>query len=544
VENASSERTFANGNSEELTMNHQFRPMAQHRISSKWPAASVIGAVIAGICAAFTFAVVARADVKLPKIFSNHMVLQCDTPANLWGWAEAGEEVTAALAGKSKTTKAGADGKWRVQLDKLAAGGPHTLTVKGKNTLTVNDVLVGEVWLASGQSNMAMTVSGSRNASEERATAKHPNIRMFTVARNPAREPRSDCGGSWVVCSPETVGAFSATAYFFGRDLHMKLAVPVGLINSSVGGTPIEAWTSLEGQKSKTELNELLASWDQRAARYDPAKAKEVYEKQLAAWKVAAQKARAERKPVPRAPRRPVDPRDESHHPAVLYNGMIAPLIPYTLRGAIWYQGESNANSDKSGKLYALQLPLLVHDWRTRWGQGDFPFAWVQLPNYQTGAQGWPLVREAMLQTLSVPKTGMAIAIDVGEAKDIHPKNKQEVGRRLALWARAKVYGETIPWSGPLPAGHKVQNGTVELSFKHTDGGLVAKGGELSGFTIAGADKKWRPAVARIQGDKVLVSSPDVKNPVAVRYDWANNPDGNLYNKAGLPSSPFRTDKD
>jgi hypothetical protein len=499
--------------------------------------------LLAGLLAAAVLAGPARADVRLPKIISDHMVVQRGAAVPVWGWADAGEEVTVSLAGQTQTARADAGGKWRVKLDKLEAAGPHTLTVKGKNTLTVKDVLVGEVWLASGQSNMQWSVAQARDPDKERAAADFPQIRMFTVARKPAREPQSDCSGSWQVCSPQTVGQFSAAAYFFGRDLHQKLGVPVGLINSSYGGTIIEAWISQDALKSLPELKGVLASYEKRAATYDPEKAKADYDKRLAAWQEAARKAREKGKQPPPRPRQPTDPRRSPNYPAVLFNGMIAPLIPYAIRGAIWYQGESNAGSEDSGRLYALELPLLIRDWRGRWKE-DFPFAWVQLPNYESPAKGWPLVREAMLKALAVPNTGMAVAIDIGEARNIHPKNKQEVGRRLALWARAKVYGEKTPCSGPLPAGHKVSGSTVELTFRHADGGLVAKGGELRGFTIAGADGKWRPAEARIEGDKVLVSSPEVKEPVAVRYDWANNPDGNLYNGAGLPASPFRTDKD
>jgi Carbohydrate esterase, sialic acid-specific acetylesterase len=499
--------------------------------------------LLAGLLAAAALAVPARGDVRLPKIISDHMVLQRGAAVPVWGWADPDEEVTVSVAGQTKTAKAGADGKWSAKLDRLEAAGPHTLTVKGKNTLTVNDVLVGEVWLASGQSNMGMTVDRARDFDKEQEAAKLPQLRMFNVGHKPAREPQSDCTGSWQVCSPETVGSFSATAYFFGRDLHQKLAVPVGMINSSVGGTPIEAWTSMDVQAARPELKALLASWDKKAAEYDPEKAKAKYQKDLAAWKEAAEKARLEGKTPPRRPQAPVRPEDDSHHPAVLFNGMIAPLIPYAIKGAVWYQGESNAGNEEPGKLYGVQLPLLVHDWRARWGEGDFPFAWVQLPNYQ-GPRGWPYVREAMLQALSLPNTGMTVNIDIGEAHDIHPKNKQEVGRRLALWARAEVYGEKVPWSGPLPVGKEVNGDTVELTFQHADGGLKAPGGELRGFTVAGADGKWHAARARIEGDKVLVSSPEVKEPVAVRYDWASDPDGNLYNGAGLPASPFRTDKD
>jgi hypothetical protein len=498
--------------------------------------------LLAGLCT--LSAAPARADVRLPAIISDHMVVQRDSAVPIWGWAGAAEQVTVALAGQTKTAKTGADGKWLVNLDPLHSAGPHTLTVKGTNTLTIGDVLVGEVWLASGQSNMEMTVSGSRDFDKEQAASDLPRIRMFTVRRHPSREPQPDCKGTWRICAPETVGAFSATAYFFGKELHQKLGVPVGLVNSSFGGTPIEAWTSMEMQKDRPELKALLASWDKRAADYNPEAAKAAYEKQLAKWKEVAEKAKAEGKTAPRAPPRPIDPSEQSHHPAVLFNGMIAPLIPYPIRGAIWYQGESNAGSAQSGRLYGVQLPLLINDWRARWGRGDFPFAWVQLPNYKTTSKGWPYVREAMLESLSLPKTGMTVNIDIGDERDIHPKNKQDIGHRLALWALARVYGQKIPWSGPLPAGQRVIGSTVELSFTHTDGGLVAKADELRGFTIAGADKQWRPALARIEGNKVIVACPDVKEPVCIRYAWSDNPDGNLYNGAGLPASPFRTDKD
>ncbi|HJT78545.1 MAG TPA: sialate O-acetylesterase, partial [Gemmataceae bacterium] len=419
--------------------------------------------VLLAAVSAVALAAPARADVRLPKVFSDHMVLQRDAAVPVWGWADPGEEVTVAVAGQTKKTTAGADGKWAVRLGKLEGAGPLTLTVKGKNERTVRDVLVGEVWLASGQSNMALTVKQARDFAKEKEAAHFPQIRMFTVARHPAREPQADCDGSWQVCSPETVGDFSATAYFFGRDLHQKLNVPVGLINSSYGGTPIEAWTSRGVMAKQPELKALLNLWAHKAAEYDPEEAKARYEEQLAKWKEAAARAKAEGKAPPRPPRKPVRPQDDPHAPAVLFNGMIAPLIPYALRGAIWYQGESNAGSEQSGKLYGVQLPLLVRDWRGRWGEGDFPFAWVQLPNFETQAKGWPFVREAMLHALALPNTGMAVAIDIGEAHDIHPKNKQEVGRRLALWVRAEGYGERLPWSGPLPAEHKVVGDRVEV---------------------------------------------------------------------------------
>ena len=482
-----------------------------------------------------------RADVRLPAIFSDHLVLQRDASVPVWGWAEPGEEVSVCIAGETKTAKAGKDGKWMVRIAKLKAGGPHTLTVKGRNTVTVNDVLVGEVWLGSGQSNMAMTVQSSKDFEQEKAAAKFPQLRMFTVERDPQRAPQSDCKGSWQITTPEAVGPFSAAAYFFGRKLHQELGMPVGLINSSYGGTDIAAWTSEPVQMEIPDLKAAFDKWAKDDAAYDPVKAKAAYEKESAAWKENVKKARAGGNQPPRAPRPPIQPRLSQNHPANLYNGMIAPIIPFAIRGAIWYQGEHNA-SPEGGVRYAIQLPLLIKDWRTRWSY-KFPFAWVQLPNFIRPGEGWMLVRESMLKSLSVPKTGMAITVDIGDPKDIHPKNKQDVGKRLALWALGTVYGKKVPaTSGPLPAGHKVRGSEVVLSFTHADGGLVAKGGELKGFVIAGADKQWKPATARIEGAKIIVSNTDVKKPVASRYAWADNPDCNLFNGAGLPASPFRTD--
>ena len=505
--------------------------------------------LLCGLAVLFSFqAITAKADVKLPSVFSDHMVLQRGTTVPVWGWAEPGEVVTISIAGQTNTAKADATGKWSVKLDKLSASEPVTLTISGKNTVTVNDVLVGEVWLASGQSNMQLPVNDVTNAWSEKAAAKFPQIRMFTVAKHPAVVPETNCEGKWIVCSPETVGSFSATAYFFGRELHQKLGTPIGLINASWGATPIEAWISMAKQEGKKEFDPVFGQWTEKLrGPYDPVKAQAQYEKQLATWKTNSAQRKAEGKPPGDAPEKPVNPREHKNYPANLFNGMIAPLIPYAIRGGIWYQGENNAR-DGFAKLYATQLPLLIQDWRERWGQDTFPFAWVQLPNFRqhTNDPGavshWAVIRESMLRSLAVTNTGMAVTIDVGDPANIHPKNKQAVGHRLALWTLAQVYGEKISFSGPLPAGHKISGDEITLSFKHTDGGLMAKGGGLRGFIIAGADKKWFWAKARIEGEQVIVSNPEVKSPTAVRYGWADNPNCNLYNGAGLPTSPFRTD--
>lgn len=495
------------------------------------------------------------AEVKLPAIFGDHMVLQQGVPLPVWGWADEGEQVTVTLGHQAKTTVADNSGKWSVELDALKSGGPHKLIVEGKNRLTLDEVLVGEVWLCSGQSNMAMTVSRSANFDQEKASANYPGIRMFTVARKTALEPQQDCQGDWQTTSPETVGGFSATAYFFGRRLHEELDVPVGLINSSWGGTPVQAWTSVDVQKAHPQLAQVVEQWQERIKAYDAEVARKAYEKQLDKWnkakeawkaKVAAGEANKDR--PPRRPRPPVDPVTASHRPGNLYNGMIAPLVPFAIQGAIWYQGESNAGHYVAS-LYGLQLATMIKNWRNVWKQGEFPFLWVQLPNFRKPQEkpvetdGWVIVQEQMLKTLSVPNTGMAITIDVGEADDIHPKNKQDVGRRLAQWALAMVYDKDIVRGGPVFASMEKHEDRIILHFNNVGDGLVSKPGQqLEGFAVAGPDKQFVWADARIEGDAVVVSSPQVPEPVAVRYAWAANPKIGLYNEAGLPASPFRTD--
>ena len=503
-------------------------------ISAWWPRmAFLLGAV-------FGMAMAARADVRLPALFSEHMVLQQGVAAPVWGWAQPGETVTVAVAGQAQTAVADAQGKWMVKFAPLKPGGPHRLTVTGKNSLSVGDVLIGEVWLGSGQSNMAFQVQRAAHYEQEQSAADLPQIRMFTVTSAAATQAQADCSGAWTVCAPETVGRFSATLFFAGRELHKALGVPVGLINSSVGGTPIELWISDEAQRHAPELEPFFVAVQTEQKRAESPAAKAQAERQLAAWKAAAAKAKADGQSLPRKPRDVQTPRGRKGTVGGLFNGKIAPLVPYALGGVLWYQGEANTKPGRA-EFYKHQLPLLVQDWRARWG-AELPFAWVQLPNLDRKGDGWMVIREAMLQSLKVPNTGMAVTIDIGDPVNIHPKNKQEVGRRLALWALGTVYGRKVATFGPLPAAHAIKGDTVTCSFTHTDNGLVAKGGDLKGFTIAAADKKWVVAIARIVGNTVVVSHPEVHAPVAVRYAWGGNPDCNLYNGAGLPASPFRTD--
>jgi len=486
------------------------------------------------------------ADVRLPAIIGSNMVLQQDMKDAIWGWAAPGEEVTVTLGSQKATAKADKDGRWQVRLEPLKAGGPMEMTVAGQNMIKVANILVGEVWICSGQSNMAMSVKSSKDSDKEIAEAKYPKIRLFKVANAAVAEPAQDVKGEWVECGPETVGGFSAAGYFFGRDLLKALDVPVGLIHTNWGGTPAEAWTSRATLEADPDLKVIVERQAQAIENFP--KAKENWEanreKLLAKWKADAEKAKAEGKQAPRQPGAPGDPRTSPNSPATLYNGMIAPLLPFGIRGAIWYQGESNA-----GRAYQYRklFPAMIADWRKNWGEGDFPFLFVQLANFKPAKaepadSDWAELREAQTMTLSLPKTGMAVIIDIGEANDIHPKNKQDVGHRLALAAEAIAYGKTIVYSGPLYESMKVEGDKVRLKFKHVGGGLAAKGDKLTGFAVAGEDKKFVWADAKIDGDTVVVSSKDVPKPVAVRYAWADNPDGNLYNKEGLPASPLRTD--
>jgi sialate O-acetylesterase len=497
---------------------------------------------LASVCVLLV-AAPARADVRLPKIIGDHMVLQQGMPAPIWGWADPGEKVTVTLGTCTATATACDRGKWMVKLDAMEAGGPHQVIVQGNNTITLNDVLVGEVWVCSGQSNMQFSVAAARNAEQEIAAANYPKIRLFTVARETADTPQDDCQGSWAACTPETVPGFSAVAYFFGRYLEKELDLPIGLVNTSWGGTPAEAWTSLDAQKDVPELAPTVTRWNQAISQYDPEAARQRYEKAVQAWKQAAAKAKGEGKPAPRRPRAPQDPARSPHRPANLYNGMIAPLIPLAIRGVIWYQGESNAGRAEQ---YETLFPDMIRNWRDKWGQGDFPFLFVQLAPYRYGnadPRNCAELREAQRLTLeSVPNTGMAVTTDIGNVKDIHPKNKQDVGKRLALWALAKTYGKDMVYSGPLYQSMAVEGDKIRVRFEHVGGGLVANGGPLTDFTIAGKDGEFVPAEATIDGQTVVVHSDQVSAPVAVRFGWRDDAEPNLFNREGLPASPFRTD--
>ena len=480
-----------------------------------------------------------QASIKLPALISEHMVLQHGVPVRIWGSADPGEDIRVEFQGQNVAVKAAADGKWTVWLKPLATGGPLRMTIAGASSkVTLDDVLVGEVWIGSGQSNMGFTVNRAVRAQEEIARANYPMIHLFKVKLTVADQPADDVVGKWVVCSPDTVGTFSAVEYFFGRDLYEARHEPMGLIESDWGGTPAQSWTSKPALEAEPTLKFILDDWHKTLAAY-PA-AREKYEQRFAEWKTAAAKAKTAGTTLPVQPRPPAGS-GHQNTPAGLYNAMIAPLTPYAIRGVIWYQGESNASEFHAGP-YRRLFRTMIEDWRRAWGEGDFPFLFVQLANYK-GNAWWPLLRESQTDALELRNTGMAVAIDVGESNDIHPTNKQEVGRRLSLVARRTVYGDPVEYSGPEFRRATPEGNQLRVWFDHADGMQARGGGALTGFTIAGADKKYVTAEARVEGNTIVVSSPEVASPVDVRYAWDADPVCNLVNRAGLPASPFRSDQ-
>ncbi|MBI5474876.1 MAG: sialate O-acetylesterase [Ignavibacteriae bacterium] len=488
----------------------------------------------------------ALANVILPSIFSSGMVLQRNAPIPVWGKAAPGEKIIVKFNGQELQSIVGDDSLWRVDLPATHEGGPYTMTIAGSDTLVLTNVLVGEVWICSGQSNMEFTLAKSIDADKDIPEANHSDIRLFLIKRKVADEPQFTCEAKWEACTPASVKNFSAVAYYFGRRLQELLNVPVGLVQATWGGTPAECWTSREALESNKELLPILEKWREDLARYPEAKKR--YDEELprvsAEWETAAAKARATGEAAPPRPQEPRGP-GSRNTPSGQFNAMISPIASYAMKGVIWYQGEANASRAYQ---YRTLFPAMIADWRKHWGAGDFPFYFVQLPNLKRGPEpsksGWAELREAQLMTLSLPNTGMAVTIDIGDSTDLHPTNKKPVGLRLARIAEALLYGQSeTEYSGPTYKSKTVEGEKMRIAFDHVGGGLVARGNEpLAGFTIAGSDKVFHTAEARIDGDEVVVSSSRVANPVSVRYAWADNPNCNLYNKDGLPASPFRTD--
>ena len=503
---------------------------------------------------------VAHAEVRLSTAFGSHMVIQQQMPIRVWGWADAGESVTVALAGRSATARAGDDGAWRVELPAMEADGkPYTLTVTaGGKTIELTDVLLGEVWLCSGQSNMEWNVQASLNAQQETAAANHPTIRLFNVPDHVQQDkPQDDARGQWRLCSPRTVPGFTAVGYYFGRALSQELGVPIGLVGTNWGGTCIEPWIPLVGFAQVPELEDCTSSLRQLDAATPEGRAvREQYVQRVEAWVAQAKQDFAAGHEIGSAPVLNLQPKDGETQ---IYNGMVAGLTPMSVRGVIWYQGESNAGD---GLRYEYLTEALVKGWRTAFDNDDLSFYWVQLANFQQpidtpAGGGWGPLREGQRRALRLPHTGMAVAIDIGDNTDIHPKNKQDVGKRLALWALANDYGREIAYSGPLYKSHTIRGNKVHIAFDHADDGLMVgrkdgleaaqevTDGALARFTIRDKAGQWHWAKAEIDGEAVVVCHENVAEPTAVRYGYESNPVGaNLYNKQGLPASPFSTTDD
>ena len=508
--------------------------------------------IVAGLLAVLWPAVV-LAEVKVASIFTDHMVLQRDQSIVVWGWADPGEKVAVNFsrtdgtkAGEQATTQADAHGSWEVTLGKYPTGGTWALQVRGANTIDLSDILIGDVWLCSGQSNMQLTVNRAQQADQEYAKVDKPAVRMFSVKRTVATQPQKDLKGGWIKADPQTVMGMSAAGYFFGRALHEHLHIPIGLVHSSWGGTRIETWLTPEamaktpgGQEEVDKWRKLVADFNVEAYQADKARKMAEYEAQLNQWKTdkAAGKQVGQAPRKPRFGRTPMDNQQGANH---LYFSMIHPLQRLKIRGVIWYQGESNARGTAAYN-YRYQLAQLVLGWREFFGQPNLPLFWVQLPGFGPGGH-WPMMRESMMDARKVPNADMAIALGLGEAKNIHPGRKREVGERLALVARHIAYGEDLVWQGPIYKSMKVDGHKAILEFDHIGKGLKLEPQKQPSFEIAGEDKKFVPAQVKLEGDRLVVWADDVAAPKSVRYAWSAMPAVWLYNSAGLPASPFRTD--
>jgi len=487
------------------------------------------------------------AELKLPAVIGDHMVLQQKQANPIWGWDDAGTAITVKFAGQTKTAKAAADGKWTVKLDPLPANAtPATLSIQGTSKREITDVLVGEVWMCSGQSNMGFAVGGDWKAELESLASKHPNLRLISVPQVGTQELKTDFNGAWESATPESCRNFTAVGFFYGRYLHEILGVPVGLIDNAWGGSAAEAWIRRETIEKDERFKPLLEKWQAQEAQLTSPEAKAKHEQALAKWKAAAAKAKAEGKRPPRAPAGPERTLAGNHRPGNIFAGVVHPTLGYGIKGVIWYQGESNASRSWE---YRQLFPFMIEQWRAEWKQGDFPFYWVQLADFRAeqsdpGDSDWAELREAQSMTLSLPNTGEAVIIDIGEGNDIHPKNKYDVAARLVRWALARDYGMDLECQSPTYKEMKIAGNKATLSFDHVGGGLrTVDVKDVKGFAICGEDRKWTWAQAKITGsDKIEVWSDAVSTPVAVRYAWADNPVCNVLSKVGLPMTPFRTD--
>jgi len=473
------------------------------------------------------FSTAVFADVQLPGIISDHMLLQRDVPVRIFGKASPAEAVSVAFHGQTVRTVTDATGRWEVWLKPLSGGAAASMTIQGANTITVADVLVGDVWIGSGQSNMQWAVWQSDNADVEIASAKFPQIRLFYVPRKTSPVPVEDVDAKWVVCSPETIKDFSAVLYYFGRQMHQDLKAPIGLIHTSWGGTPIASWLSGPSLAGNPTLEPFLTYWQNAILQYPVNQTR--YEQAVKKWEAEGSKGAR--------PAAPLGP-GHQHEPTTLYNAMVAPLIKYTIKGALWYQGETEAGRAQ-GDIYGEALMTLVRDWRRAFAQGDFPFYWVQLANYGNATKNghWMRVQEGQVKATALRNTGVAIINDIGNPTSIHPTNKQDVGRRLAMLAQNTG-------GSPLYRQFTRDGDAIRIWFENAGKTLkVRGGGQLTGFQIAGADGKYVAAVARVDATTVVVSSPEISDPRSVRYAWDYDPTANLINEWGLPASLFRTDE-
>jgi sialate O-acetylesterase len=505
------------------------------------------------------------AKITLPAIIGDNMVLQRGIKVPIWGWADPGEVINITFQGKKFQTEATKNGKWLLKLGVYAKGGPYEMQISSvQNTFTLKNILIGDVWLASGQSNMEFGIQTEKSGLAEIVNARDSMIHLFYVPmafsitpREGMDAPATSRNGKWIVCSPEAMAdpkfawhGFSATGYYFAKEIRAYEKTPVGMIASYKGGTPAQAWMSQEGLSQSPAFDTYVNAHQKLVENLE--NARKDYPKKLAEYQEKIKKLDpgvSSSKPQP-----PVQPEGGFSAPSNLFNAMINPIIPFGIKGVIWYQGESNGDKLSQAIEYQQLFPRLISDWRKNWSQGNFPFLFVQLANYKKAARKpvegiWPWVREAQLKTLDMQATGMAVITDIGDSANIHPTNKKDVGLRLSLAARKTAYGEQLVYSGPIFKRMKIKGNVIEISFNHVGTGLIGRKPEnnqttdtLKGFGIAGADGKFVWADARIEGDKILVSSKEILNPVAVRYNWADNPLGTLYNKEGLPASPFRTD--
>ena len=483
----------------------------------------------------------ALGQVTLPKVLSSHMVIQRDLPVHIWGTAAPGEGVQVSFRGETQGATAGTLGRWSIYLKPGAAGGPFELTVKGTpplgggeaagQTITLDDVLVGDVWVASGQSNMEFAMRQAETAAQDLPKASNPRIRLLMVKKKDAEYPLDDVEtDGWAPSTPETAKDFSAVGWYFAREIEQRENVPVGVIDSTWGGTVADTWTRMAALGEDAALAPIFVSWGKMTEKEENEHLRAKDEQRQ------RDEAKAAGKPEPQFP---WHPQLLSWGPGMLWNGMIAPLTPFPICGVIWYQGESNSALVRA-PLYKRVFSTMIEDWRHEWGVGDFPFLYVQISNFKSNAsEDWAELREQQLKTLELRNTAMAVTIDIGNPDDVHPKDKVDVGHRLALAARAIAYGEDISYSGPIFRQATPEGGAIRAWFDHHAKGLVAKGGELTGFEVAGSDGKFVSATARIDGNTVVVTSDAVAEPKFVRYGWANSPQCNLFNGEGLPASPF-----